>query len=245
MTLPSKELLEQISLLIAIVSGLLALLPRLFKRLSFLHRPVVGYGLSAVALCSLGFYLGYLHYERDWMLVDHVQGRSYDFTEQQGARKYWCQWMMDAQNTSALEKNGLRVYETFPWKDFLYEGKGAAKVGFLSAQDSHDSGEPHGRVAVAIYDYDLGRFPKSSTARLTIRASKHTPEIPPKIAVVINEKHVGTIDLNQQSTPYTITFESRPLDHNRNYIYLEPYFDKAPSGDSKLLYLDSVDIATN
>jgi len=245
--LPSKEILEQVSLIITIISGLLKLLPLFIKRLSFLRRPSIAYSLSAVALFSLGLFFGYLRYERNWVLADKVQGRPYDFTEQQGNQKYWCQWAMDPQDTSALKRAGLKIYKVFTdVGDFIYEGKGRAKVGYLAANDSHHAGEPQGRLAVAIYDYDLDRLPKSSTAHLTLEISRDTPEFPPQISIDINHDSGrgghGTIDVNDHSTVYTFTFDSGWLSR-QNYIYLTPYFREPPHGRSKLLYLEKLDIA--
>ena len=244
MELPSKEVLGQVSLLIAIAGALLELLSRLLKSLSFLDRQWVRYALNATAFASLGFYIGYLHYERRWVLTNHVQGQVYDFDVKQAARKTWCQWMMDAQDISVLKRKGLVIYEQFPWKDFLFEGKGRPKIGFLSAQDRLHPEEPQGRVAVAIYEYELGRFSMASTGKLTLRTSKRTTGVIPRIAVMVNEHYIGSIKLDDQSTEYAISFKSGFLWPSHNYIYLEPSFDEHPSGKSRLLYLDAVDIAT-
>jgi hypothetical protein len=249
MTLPSKEVVVQVSAVVALLSGVLKLLPLLFKRLSFLGKPWARYPLSVVALCSLGFYGGYLYYERRWSLADQVQAQIYDFSvKQAGGKKEgntWCQWMLDAQDTTFLKKNGLVIFEQLSLNDFLYEGKEARpRVGFLSAPDGRLTGEPQGRMAVAIYNYDLGGFPASSAARLVLTASKSTSDAPPRIAVIVNDHQVDTIRPSAGSKEYSIKFPSRYLSPWNNYIYLQPSFDEMQRGKSKLLYLDSLEITT-
>jgi hypothetical protein len=242
---PSKDVLEQVSLLISIVSGVLKLLPLKFQRLSFLAHGWARRALSAVALCSLGFYLGYLNYVRGWALTNHVEGELYNFDVTQAPGQTWCQWMMDAQDPTALKNQGL-VVVPLRLGDFLYIGKEPRpRVGFLSAQDKVHPEEPPGKTGVGIFDYRIKeRFSKLSTVKLTLRIGRRTLDIPPRIEILVNDFRVGRIKLDDCSTECsTDPFASKILSNAGNYIYLEPAFDEAPSGNSKLAYLESVQIA--
>lgn len=244
MTFPSKDLLERIELVTSIVTGLLALWPRILRKLSFLNKPVTRQILGAVALFSLGVYFGYLTYGRQWVLTNHVDGQVYDFSQGQAPTQTWCQWMMDSQPVTAEQKQKLSI-RPLSFGDFLFEGKGAPRVGFLG-HDSRSAGEPYGNLAIAIYNYQFPKFWKHSTATLAVKIARHTAETPGKLAIFVNNTWIGAVVLDN-SSEYTLTFSSRVLiPEANNYIYIQPHFDDIPDGrTSRLVYLDSIQIRTN
>jgi hypothetical protein len=75
--LPSEDVLKHWELLISIISGILTLASG-FVKIRFLR-----YVFGAIFFFSLGFYLSFLHYERNWVLTDNVRGRLYDFKDKQ------------------------------------------------------------------------------------------------------------------------------------------------------------------
>lgn len=242
MTRLSWDVLKQIWPYISAVTGALAKWPSILKKFPFLTKIWVRATLGAVACCSLGFYAGYLNYERQWVLTDRVEGPLFKFPGKQAPGETWSQWMMDPQQYTKSQAKNLSI-QMLKHSDFLYDGiVRPPVVGILSGQDSISHGL-HGRTAIAIPKYQIGRFWRFSTARLTVKVSRYEG-FPPRISVFVNENPIGEINPADQSLEYRdITFPSRYLDPYNNHIYLEPdYAD--PRLGSRLMYVDSIQIET-
>jgi hypothetical protein len=247
--LPSEDVLKHWELLISIISGILTLASG-FVKIRFLR-----YVFGAIFFFSLGFYLSFLHYERNWVLTDNVRGRLYDFKDKQScvpespqhpSTKVWCQWMMDHYDAGTVRNMSkkLLVFEQFlPVGDFLFQGNDQARLGFLGTDRPHQE-EPGGRLALVIFDYESPRFPRDSKAVLRLTAHRGVQAIPPSILIRLNNHRVAISTLNESSTTYSIDLEPGYVHQGNNFIYLEPGPDYASHGETKLLYVDSIQIET-